>query len=351
MKLIFQKLSFILIVLLLFNCKKEKLPTEITEENPQKTVFKEVQNLSDFKDTEFLPTLENNLDSSKNAIYGASFLFTWDLIRKEINLPLSIDSQFSQLKLLNESTSYIGVLNPDEYSQEISIQGSTIRAKTIFTKSLSFLAHLSEFHNKLKFKDDKVESFGAEYFYGDISRIIQIGYYDNNNHFVVILNPTDENHQIILYMPNTSYSTLGKMANDVQNLIELGKKERNKSPKWKYSLSHNDDDVVCIPKLNFNLETQYENLMGNTFMAEKLPFQIIEAKQRIAFHLDHTGAIIEDESVMAVDAAAEGATEEIPEPQNLVFDKPFYVLLKKKENEFPYFVAYVENTELMMKEK
>jgi hypothetical protein len=90
--------------------------------------------------------------------------------------------------------------------------------------------------------------------------------------------------------------------------------------------------------------------MGNTFLVEKMPYEIIEAKQRIAFHLDHTGAIIEDESIMAADAAAEGAFEDTPLPQKLVFDKPFYILLKKKDNPNPYFVAYVQNTEIMMKE-
>src|SRR5690606_9747049 len=137
---------------------------------------------------------------------------------------------------------------------EIAIEGTTITAKTIFTKSLSFLPHLYEYKGKLKFQGEKVESFGAEYFYGEISRIIQIGYYENDNHFAVILNPTDDNHQIILYMPNSTYSSLGEMTNEVHKLIKLGKNERKEGPKWKYYLSYADKDVVYIPKINFNLE-------------------------------------------------------------------------------------------------
>jgi hypothetical protein len=230
MKLNFQRLSFLFLLLSLVNCKKENPSIDSKEHNPTKNAFGEVQNLSDFEGTQFLPTLENDLDSSKNAIYGASLLLTWDLIKEKINLPISIDSQFQQLRILNESKSFKGVLNSDEYSQELAIEGTKITAKTTFIKSLSFLPHLNEYKGKLKFQGEKVESFGAEFFFGEISRIIQIGYYENDNHFVLFLNPTDENHQIILYMPNTSYTTLGKMANDVQNLIELGKNERNEKP-------------------------------------------------------------------------------------------------------------------------
>ena len=38
---------------------------------------------------------------------------------------------------------------------------------------------------------------------------------------------------------------------------------------------------------------------------------------------------------------------ERPTPKKLIFDKPFLLVFKKKEFENPYFMAWINNSELM----
>jgi hypothetical protein len=90
------QLSVLLLILSFFCCKKQ--------EN-----FPKVKNLSEFKDTELMPTLEHHFSKKKKSVYCATLLFAWNEIRKNINEPFLVSNNYSDLKLLNKSTSFQNV--------------------------------------------------------------------------------------------------------------------------------------------------------------------------------------------------------------------------------------------------
>lgn len=326
-----------LILTTLFSCQNDRK-------------FPEVKKLSEYKNTQFIPTLEHKISNDKNSVYCATLLFAWDEIRKEINSPLTISDEYFDLKLLNQSNSFKDVLKSNEYTARGEVEGDSISARAEFNKSLPFELKLKSFSNKLIFDGQKVSSFGV---YGNDSyeqlQIVKIIYYKNDNNFIIKLLPRDKEHEIFLFKTDQSFNSIAEMITEIEKLTEIGKTEKNnKKINWKYYYS--SEDEVVIPKLNFNIETNYITLLGNRFNTHKQNFQIEIVWQRTAFILDESGAEIESEAEIV--AAVEEMEEEYekPKPKKMIFDKPFLILLKRTENKNPYFGLWTTNKELMIKE-
>lgn len=136
------------------------------------------------------------------------------------------------------------------------------------------------------------------------------------------------------------------MTVEIEKLNELGKTEKkNEKTSWKYYF--NEEDIVLIPKFNFNIETNYTNLEGNKFNSINQNFQIESAWQRTAFILDESGAEIESEA--EIEVASEEVEKEYqkPKPKKMIFNKPFLILLKRTDAKNPYFGLWTTNSELM----
>lgn len=327
---------YIIILTSLFSCKSDKK-------------FTEVKKLSDYKNTQFIPTLENEISDSKNSIYCATLLFAWDEIRNEINSPLSIPSEFTELNLLNNSKSFQNVLENNEYESSVEINGNSIIAKAEFDKSLPFEHQLQNLSNKLTFNGQKVAAFGLiglcayEQFQN-----IKIIYYKNDSNFIVKLLPKEKEHEVILFMSEKKFNSISEMNKEIERLTEIGKKEiKNNKINWKYY--YKEEDQLIIPKFNFNIETNYDSLEGNKFSSENENYNIERAFQRTAFKLDESGAIIESEAEIEVTVEEIEETEK-PKPKKMIFDKPFLILLKRTDAKNPYFGLWTTNTELMIKE-
>jgi len=93
--------------------------------------FPQVKKLSEYKNTDFLPTLEHKIDRRKNAVYCATLLYAWEEIRKQISLPLTLSPEDTDLTLLNNSKSFINVLKSNEYTTSVEVKGNTIKAKQV----------------------------------------------------------------------------------------------------------------------------------------------------------------------------------------------------------------------------
>ncbi len=328
---------YIIILTSLFSCKSDKK-------------FTEVKKLSDYKNTQFIPTLENEISNDKNSIYCATLLFAWDEIRKEINSPLTISSEYTELNLLNSSTSFSDVLKNNEYESSIEIDENLIIAKAEFSKSLPFDFKLQSYTNKLVFDNQKVTSFGVNG-YDDYEKLktVKIIYYKNDNNFIIKLLPKEREHEIILFKTSESFNSIAEMTTEIKKLTEIGISEiKNDKINWKYYI--NEEDEIIIPKFNFNIETNYTSLEGNNFNAEKQNYIIEKAWQRTAFILNESGAEIVSEAEIEVAVVEEIEEIEKPKPKKMIFDKPFLILLKRTDSKNQYFVLWTTNTELMIKE-
>lgn len=326
-----------LILTTLFSCKNDRN-------------FPEVKKLSEYKNTQFIPTLEHKISNEKNSVYCATLLFAWDEIRKQINSPLTISDEYFDLKLLNKSTSFENVLKSNEYEVSGEVDGDLITARAEFNKSLPFELKLQSFKNKLTFDGQKVSSFGVNgYDSYEQLKIVKIIYYKNDNNFIIKLLPKDKEHEIILFKTDQTFNSIAEMTSEIEKLTEIGKTEKkNEKISWKYY--YNEEDIVIIPKFNFNIETNYTNLEGNRFSSNKQNFQIETAWQRTAFILDESGAEIESEAEIEVATEAMEEEYEKPKPKKMIFDKPFLILLKRTDSKNPYFGLWTANTELMTKE-
>ncbi|MFA5620066.1 MAG: hypothetical protein WDA08_07170 [Weeksellaceae bacterium] len=311
--------------------------------------FTEVKNLSAFDNTLFIPTLEHQISGNENSVYCATLLFAWDEIRNQIHSPLTISNEYSDLILLNDSQSFIGVLKPDEYNASGEVDGDMIKARAEFSKSLPFEIKLKNFEGGLSFKDQKVSAFGVNGFdESEMLRAVRIVYYKDDNNFIIKLLPKDKEHEIILFKTDENFGSMAEMNQKIIELTEIGNSERqNERINWRYRWNYEDE--LIIPKFNFNIETDYSTLEGTHFSADNQIFTIEKAWQRTAFILDESGAEIESEAAMdAVAEAAEEETEE-PKPKKMIFDKDFLLLLKRTDAEHPYFGLWTTNTELMIK--
>lgn len=324
-----------------------KKTPELKKNNHDNTRFPEVKKLTEFKRTDFLPTLEHNISSNKNAIYSAALLFAWDEIRKRINQPIEIKNSYTSLTLLNNSKSFANVLDKNEFNASGDIDGEVIRASAEFSKSLPFEFKLTSFTNELIFDGKKVESFGQIGYDYKTAGIIQILYYKNDDNFIIKLSPKNIEHEIILFKSSDTYKSMSNILDAIVKKVEIGKIEsQSNKTSWRYYLT-NDDDVI-IPKIKFNIETNDTTLEGKSLMAGNREYLIEKTYQRTAFNIDESGAEIESEAYLEAAAAETEATK--PQPKKMRFDKPFFLMLKRIDNNNPYFGLYVNNTELLLSE-
>jgi hypothetical protein len=340
-------------LIVIFSCKNESVKTEkdvnyTTNEEIMDFKFQEVKKLSEYKGTQFIPTIEHQISNNKNSIYCSTLLFAWDEIRNQINSPIIISDEYVDLKLLNKSTSFKNVLKSNEYVVSGKVDGNQITARAEFNKSLPFETKLQSFNNKLTFDGQKISSFGVQG-YNSYEQLesVKIIYYKNDDNFIIKLMPKDKEHEIILFKSTQEFSSLASMIKEIDRLDKIGRAEiKNEKMNWKYYI--NEDDVVIIPKFNFNIETNYTSMEGNSFQSRKQKFAIEKAWQRTAFILDESGAKVESEAEMAAAAAAD-TLEEI-KPKKMIFDKPFLIILRRTDNKNPYFGLWTTNVELMTKE-
>ncbi|MDD3771788.1 MAG: hypothetical protein PHC38_03930, partial [Weeksellaceae bacterium] len=159
----------------------------------KKSRFSEVKNLSEYPNTQFIPTLEHQITKDKNSVYCATLLFAWDEIRNIIHADLMIPDEFLDLKLLNDSKSFIDVLESNEYKSSGKISDNLITARAEFKKSLPFEMKLNTYTGKLTFDEQKVASFGVDGFDEyELLQSVKIMYYKDDNNFIVKLLPKDK---------------------------------------------------------------------------------------------------------------------------------------------------------------
>jgi len=109
-------------------------------------------------------------------------------------------------------------------------------------------------------------------------------------------------------------------------------------------------DVLKVPKLNFDLRRSYSELCGPPLKLQRTPFSsllvVLWADQTIRFKLDEKGAQLRSEASSGIGCS--GPSKPRPEFQ-LVFDKPFLLMLQRADSTRPYFVLWAEDATFMEK--
>jgi len=113
-------------------------------------------------------------------------------------------------------------------------------------------------------------------------------------------------------------------------------------------------DFFAAPDLNFDLRGDFPELEGLALKPDPnlkvKNLQTSAVKQLIRFQLNEKGAILKSEAVMSFVGSA-ARTEPPPPPYQLIFDKPFLILMKQTASATPYFAMWVGNASLLIPAK
>ena len=319
------------------------------------------------------PFLDTKIDKNKNLIYCSSLQISWiDLINNLIKDPIGIENPPEYLSRLNFSKAQKFITSDDSF---LSIVGQASKAykKDIFiNKNHSFEKLLSnitsennieaenihivslmlkqvEFNNEFegicghefKFSDKTihVKAFGIKDYsieqrqrvYGNVYT-----YHDTSEShirpvkFAIKLRTLSKSDEVILsnFIPE---ETLEKTYKNIEFLV---------NNKYRYNPFF-ANSYITIPAIDFDVMCNYDKLTNKKLTNEKYKNRILEKViQRIRFKLNGYGTFSLSYNNWGI----------VSRPQHYIINGPFFIYIKNKNSDMPYFMAYIANDELLEKE-
>lgn len=252
---------------------------------------------------------KNDLDEKSYYVKSGYGQETVEAINKESRKKFPSKS-FSDLKMVLAPTdiiSYAYFLKEVEY-------------KTVFEKK------------DVSFNDQVVKGFYAkEEAQRDNVKIIK---YENDDKFIVSLQLKDESDQLIL----------AKGYDMVDPQIVVSEINQNNQG---YLKTISDIDHFEAPNLHLDHSRDYVELIGKILTNTGFEgYSITQMFENIKFDMDEKGARVENQAVIAVTASIQMEPEK---PKNFILDKPYWVVMQRKDSLNPYFILGVNNVELMEK--
>ncbi len=325
--------------------------------------------------TVVVPTLDTPLPQGKNVIWCASFAMAWEALADEVvGDPIQLDEGQEVADRLNAAEDFdadlpegavytnAGSLTPELLSQinkdmarqfpniEPNVEGAPggLLAYAYLAAQVRFKRPYNDNDEPLVFRDSAggetpVASFGLrQKDAGSFDRLrgqpeviwsdhIRPAQEPGEPEFVIDLDQESEPVQIVLARvaaKETLSSTLDYI------------RDHEVSGDWGWAPKIVDtNDTLLVPNLDYRLSHDFRELEGR-YLAnpgyEDYWFQT--ARQDIAFRLDRSGATLKSEAPIYVTSA----------PAHYHFDKPFLVVMSKRGAERPFFVMWVENSELLV---
>jgi hypothetical protein len=207
-------------------------------------------------------------------------------------------------------------------------------------KHLEFAVPFERLEQPLPFEGTPVSAFGmGEYKPGHQAMYPQISIleYKGPDDFIIELKTKTAGDQLILAKVRPA-ATLGQTVAEVNQRIAAAKP----TPAVM-------NDVLAVPRFNFDVTRQFQEIMGAGYLVVKNPavakdLRVMEALQNIRFELDEKGVRLRSEAHMSLSCGAESRAV----THWLIFDKPFLVLMKRTGAAVPYFAMWVGGPELLI---
>lgn len=324
---------------------------------------------SELKSTIVTPHLEQKIEEGKNVLWCGTFQLAWNEFCDLVGEPVKIKPSSKIVDILNkrkttkadlDEKDYVAMAGKgnaflDEIFEELerkfkgqanpellkkAQKGTPIIWITYahLFKHLPFEHVFRRHYNELVFQGKLVDYFGVPDHrrtenLRKIAEQVIILDYKNNDDFILELKTTSKDDRLILAKISPK-KTLWETVKNVEK-----RNDGATSSKLLYN------EFVRIPVFNFDIFREYNELIGDTITSKD---KIIDgtaidiAAQSIRFRLDEIGAVLKSEAIMIVTASR------ILEKRYFVFDKPFLILLKRKEAKNPYFALWVGNSELLV---
>jgi len=310
------------------------------------------------------PHLEQQIASNMNVLWCSTFQLAWNELCDLTGGPIVMESPPAMVPILNKRSAskedldqacYVamaGLANEGIYrkirkelKEKFKGQASPELldatpemdwvAYAYLFKELPFRWAFTRFHEKLMFEGYYVDSFGIDQLLDNqrdevrMASQVDILDYRNNDDLIIELKTQAEDDRLILAKIPPE-ATLGETISAVEKRIQNAKPDKMRQLEDLY-----------VPVLDFDILRRYSELCGHSIRTANKRLDgtsIVIAAQTVRFRLDERGAVLKSEAIMA------GALME----RSFVFDKPFLILIKRREANRPYFALWVGNAELLV---
>jgi hypothetical protein len=159
--------------------------------------------------------------------------------------------------------------------------------------------------------------------------------YRNRDDFVIEIATKSKSDRLLLAKVHPD-STMALTIKDVQTRADTSLGKTPEAETW-----------MQVPMLDFRLIKDYSELLNKTLQCPNRTLNgqpIVMARQSIQFKFNEEGAKLKSETVVATTGAVMAGHE----PPQLIFDKPFLILMERKGAANPYFALWVDNPELLV---
>ena len=317
-----------------------------------------------FRNTLITPYLIRRILSDKNMLYISNFQIAWNKFSDEISRqPVVLNGNPIMMQMLNRRLTGAQDVSEDCYlamagTQEDDISDRVTQALsdkfdetsaidlklnnphdiliyTLLFKDINFAEEFERLENPIMFKQSTpVLAFGIKEFVLDESHIraaeqVEVIYYNNDDDFIIRLRSRAQNDEIFL-AKIPPLKTLAATSSYVLTQVNINRPQGLK-----------EKDTLQIPIIEFDLVDWFLDLEGRCLQSRGMEdFCIAKAIQAIKFRLVQNAPPYELLPFV-------GEEKKITKPRKFIFDKPFLLLLRQQGAGYPYFVFWVQNTELL----
>ena len=324
--------------------------------------------------TVIVPTLEVPVTGGTNVIWCGTLQLAWNELRALAGEEIRMEHQDPAVDALNRGTlvqadldreTYVtaatraddralrnlheqvrkkfrGAITPELIPAPNSLPEDAFVLYAILFANLPFDTAFKRLTRPFDFGGTPVAAFGTE---GDLGSPLQarkiraqVNVLDvrGADDFVIELKTKRKRHQLILAKVPPE-RTLEKTAQSV-----LARVVPAQPPSRPSAYKH-----LLVPIADYDLSRPYNELTGRPLIAREPTLNnnpLVSVVQSIRFKLDESGAVLKSEARICVEACKEVSKIE---PPDLIFDKPFLVLLKCTASDKPYFAMWVDNAEIL----
>ncbi len=317
-------------------------------------------NAIDLKKTIVTPHLEQDILPGKNILWCATMQLAWNELYDINKGPINLVPRCNLADILNRRTTTKGDLDKNSYvamagyiedgivqriSKELDqrfygqqcpellrdLQNKDgILTYGYMSVALPFELAFTREKTGLKFQGKAVESFTSSEYKSAKQVTILDGMSDDD--FIIELKTKQMGDRIIMAKI--------KPLSTLQETISLVQKRMKSGLPSELTASQ----PLQVPILNFDIFKGYPELSRHNIQSSvnRLNGQdVLVAAQTIRFRLDENGAVLRSEMLGGPGCRSHG-------PQHIYFDKPFLIMLQRKDAENPYFALWVGNIELLM---
>jgi hypothetical protein len=333
---------------------------------------------ADLKRTIVTPHLETPLASEDSVLWCGTFQLAWNAACSLVGEDLHFVGEHAMVAILNKKSftkqdidteSYVAVAGfvkddvhgriarelADKFKgratpryippRDINPRPQDIVAYAYLFKQLEFQVPFERIDEPLLFGSQATPCFGIgeehKQKHYEMREQLVILDYQGEDDFVIELKTKSKDDRLILAKTQPE-ATLGTTVEAIQ------KRAANPEP-----AQPQHGDVLKVPKLNFDVTRIYVELGGKKLVSKNpaiaKDLEVLSALQNIRFQFDEEGVRLRSESHIAFGCAA--SPEPPPTRHIMIFDKPFLIILERKEADVPYFAFWVGNPELLVKAK